>query len=86
MVKVPEFSVVGGVIYGECNKCIIVLCRATTHEKARSVLEYLLTQSEKLQQFKNDGVVIGDEYTFLNQRLLSLGTYAINRCFQLLEK
>lgn len=83
--RVSELSAVGGVIYDSGMDCIFDLFHATTYKEVRQILEGLLSQSDKLQQLRNDGIILDDEFSLLNRHLLSIGTYAINRYFHIQE-
>lgn len=83
--RVSELSAVGGVIYDSGMDCISDLFYATTYKEVRQILEGLLSQSDKLQQLRNDGIILDDEFSLLNRHLLSIGTYAINRYFHIQE-
>jgi len=85
-VRVSELSVVGGVIFDSGMNCISDLFHATTYKEIRKILEDLLTQSDKLQQLRNDGIILNDEFSLLNKHLLSIGSYAINRYFHIQEE
>lgn len=81
-----NMSAVGITIFEYGMGAICDLTHATNYREVRKILEDLLDQSDKLQQLHNDGNIMQEEFTFLNKHLLSVGTFAINRYFQLQEE
>ena len=85
MVRLSQLSVVGGAMWDDAMALIPDISHATTYPEVKAILEHLLSQTDKLQQLRNDGIISCDEFPLINQTFLSVGTYAINRFYRIQE-
>lgn len=85
MVRLKQLSVVGGALWDDAMTLIPDISHATTYAEVKVILEHLLSQTDKLQQLRNDGIISCDEFSLINQTFLSVGTYAINRFYRIQE-
>lgn len=85
MVRLSQLSVVGRALWDDAMALIPDISHATNYLEVMAILGHLLSQTDKLQQLRNDGIISCGEFSLINQAFLSVGTYAINRFYRIQE-